>query len=107
MVCAIDSTCSSKGAKWGFGFVGLNQNIFIDPQKLSSKEASLQLRHIECTISSKSQNQGGPRNGSGIVVRATQREKQGRTNTGRFPTATMNSDRRREGRTANKCQKHA
>ena len=41
MVCAIDSTYSSKHAKWGFGFVGLNlarfavENIAIGPQKLS------------------------------------------------------------------------
>jgi hypothetical protein len=44
MVCAIDSTCSSKHAKWGFGFVRLNrfavQNIFIGPQKLSPRGIS-------------------------------------------------------------------
>jgi hypothetical protein len=44
MMCAIDSTCSSKRAKYGFGFVGLNhfavQNIFIGPQKLSPRGIS-------------------------------------------------------------------
>ena len=44
MVCAMDSTCSSKCAKYGFGFVGLNrfavQNIFIGPQKLSPRGIS-------------------------------------------------------------------
>ena len=44
MVCAMDSTCSSKCAKYGFGFVGLNrfavQNIFISPQKLPPRGIS-------------------------------------------------------------------
>lgn len=44
MVCAIDSTSSSKHATWGFGFVGLNrfavQNIFMGPQILSPREKS-------------------------------------------------------------------
>ena len=44
MVCAIDSTYSSKDAKWGFGFVGLNrfavENIVIGPQKLSLRGIS-------------------------------------------------------------------
>ena len=44
MVCAIDSACSSKHAKWGFEFVGPNrfavQNIFIGSQKLSPRGIS-------------------------------------------------------------------
>jgi hypothetical protein len=58
-------TCSSKRAKYGFGLVGLNrfavQNIFIPVGPQYLQEVSVQLRHIECTISSESWKPGSRR----------------------------------------------
>ena len=50
-----------------------------------------------CTISFESQNQAESRDGSGAVVHASQREKEGKTYTGRFSTASRNFGWRREG----------
>ena len=87
MVCAIDSACSSKHAKWGFEFVGQNrfavQNIFIGPQKLSPRGISSTQTNRVYHIIRKPETRRFQKWQRGSRSRNAAREKD-RTNTGRI-----------------------